>query len=104
MSIDKSVVGNATRVKRIPPRPSADQWPRLGPDLLRVLADLEGLRVGVRVLVDRRCELAAFAILVAGDRPADAVELGGEHRVPQRLATDIGDTGAVGLRDLLERL
>src|ERR1700704_4794249 len=45
-------------------RPSADRS-RLGPDLLRVRADLEGLRVGIRVLVDRRCELAAFAILVA---------------------------------------
>ncbi len=40
-------------------------------------------------LVDRRLELRAFAIGIAGDRAADAFELGGEHRVAERLPADV---------------
>src|SRR6185437_7830373 len=76
----------------------------LGPDLLRVRTDLEGLGVAAGELVDGGLELRAFAMLVAADRAADAVELDGQHGVAQRLAADIGDALRIGLGDLLDRL
>src|SRR6185437_6563491 len=76
----------------------------LGPDLLRVLADLEGLGVAVGVIVYGGLELRALPMRVAGDRAADAFELDRQHGVAQRLAADIGDALRIGLGDLLDRL
>src|SRR6185437_9661788 len=76
----------------------------LRPDLLRVRADLEGLGIGVGVLVDGGLELGAFAVLVTSDGTADPLELRGEDRVTQRLAADIDADALVVLRHLLDRL
>ncbi len=72
----------------------------LRPDLLGVCADLEGLWIGARELIDGRLELRAFAIGIAGDRPTDAVELDCESGIAERLASDIEVTLAVLDRDL----
>jgi hypothetical protein len=49
-------------------------------------------------------EFPAFPAGIASDRPADAVELGGEHGVAQCLLTDVEVAGGVALGDLRDRL
>ena len=63
---------------------------RSGPDLFRILADLEGLGIAVRELIDSGLELRALSVFVASDRAAHAFKLDRQHRVTQRFPADVG--------------
>src|ERR1700722_10120191 len=87
------------------PWPADSDGPgHLRPDLLRVRPYAENLRVSRVELQHGRLELRALAVLVAGDRPADTLELLGEHCVAQCLLADIEVAVLVGLGDLFDRL
>ena len=77
---------------------------RSGPDFFRVLADLEGLGIAVRELIDSGLELRALAVFVAADRAAHAIKLDRQHRVTQRFPADVGHAVRIGLRHLFDRL
>src|SRR5205823_5013046 len=79
--------------------PGSGRPSMLRPDLLRVLADLERLRIGGDELEDRRLESGALAVGVARNRAAQAVELRGKDRITQRLPADVEIAAAVSLGD-----